>query len=93
VSRAPLHRHPDNALPTVQNRKPQDNLQTRDANADDDEEDDDPGDARHFLVADAVGQDLAQVEEDLAALVEDLDAGLDFEVFADGGIEGVQGGF
>jgi hypothetical protein len=29
----------------------------------------------------------------VAALVEDLDAGFDFEVFAHGGVERVEGGF
>jgi hypothetical protein len=85
-----LHRH--NTLPAVQNRKPENDLQTRNTNGHNNQEDDDPGDASHFLVADAVAQNLAKVEEDLAALVEDLDAWLDLEVFADGGVEGVQGG-
>lgn len=91
--RRPLDRRNSNALPGIQDGESEDNLETGDADGDDDEEDDDPGDASHFLVGDAVGQDLAEVEEDLAALVEDLDAGFDFEVFADGGVEGVEGGF
>lgn len=94
----PLHLNPHlrrhrNPLPGVQDGKPQNNLQTSDADGHDDQEDDDPGDAGHFLVADAVGQDLAEVEEDLATLVEHLDARFDLEVLADGRVQGVQGGF
>ena len=80
-------------LPTTQYREPEDNLQAGNTDGHDNKENDDPRDARHLLVADAVGQNLAEVEEDLAALVEDLDAGFDLEVFAHGGVEGVQGGF
>jgi hypothetical protein len=87
-----FRRHSD-ALPGVQNSKAQNNLQTSNADRHDDQEDDNPRNARHFLIADAVRQYLAEVEEDLAALVEDLDAGFDLEVLADGGVQGVQGGF
>ena len=86
-----LHRH--DPLPTIQNRKPQYNLQTRHTNRHDNQENDDPRNPRHLLIADAVGQNLAQVQEHLAALVKDLDARLDLEVFADGGVEWVEGGF
>lgn len=62
-----------------------------DDNGDGDEDDDDPGDVAHLRVRDGVGEDLGQVEEDAASLVEDLDAWVDLEVLADGDIEGVQG--
>ncbi|KAF7545351.1 hypothetical protein G7046_g9584 [Stylonectria norvegica] len=63
-----------------------------DEDADDDENDDDPGDVAHLGVGDGVGEDLGEVEEDAAALVEDLDAGVYLEVFADGSVEGMQRG-
>lgn len=54
-----------------------------------DEHDDDPGDVAHLAVGDAVRQDLCEVEENAAALVEDLYARVYLEVFAYSGVEGV----
>ena len=61
--------------------------------AEDDENDNDPRDATHLLVGDAVAEDLGEVEEDATAFVEHLDPGLDLEVFPHGEVERVQGGF
>jgi len=44
---------------------------------------------RHFPVGDGIAKNLGQVEEDAASLVKDLDARLDLEVFAHGGVEGM----
>jgi hypothetical protein len=76
-----------------QYRKPQQDLQTRHANTKDNQDNDDPGNARHLFVANGIREDLAEVEKDLASLVEDLDAGFDLEVFTYGGVEGMKGGF
>ena len=73
-----------------QNPKAQKDLTTGNQNADEDEDDDDPGEAVHLVVGDVIGEDLGQVEEDAAALVEDLDARLDLEVFAHRAVEGVE---
>lgn len=51
------------------------------------------GRTRGLAICDAVGEDLGEVEEDTAALVEDLDARFDFEVLADGDVERVEGWF
>lgn len=64
-----------------------------DEDANHDENDDDPCDCAHLCVGDRVGEDLGQVEKDAATLVEDLDARVDLEIFADGGVEGVEGWF
>lgn len=63
-----------------------------DDNADGDEDDDDPGEVVHLVVGDGVGEDGSEVEKVAAALVEDLGAGVDFEVVADGVVEGVERG-
>jgi hypothetical protein len=88
-----IHTLADDIMSLTQNRKSEQHLQTCDTYTQDNEHNDDPGDARHLLVADRIRQDFAEVEENLAALVEDLDAGFDFEVFADGGVEWVERGF
>ena len=64
-----------------------------DEDADGDEDDDDPGDGAHLGVGDAVAEDLGEVEEDAAPLVEYADAPVDLEVLAHGDVEGVQGRF
>jgi hypothetical protein len=45
---------------------------------------------RSFAICDGVREDLGEVEEDAASFVQDLDPGLDFEVFADGDVEWVE---
>lgn len=80
-------------LAALEHGEAQADLGDGDEDADEDEDDDDPGNGAHLGVGDRVGQDLGQVEEDAAALVEDLDARVDFEVFADGGVERVEGWF
>ena len=77
------------ALSGTQQSKAQKHLGAGDENTEEDQDDDDPREPRHFRVRDTVGQDLREVEEDAAALVEDLDAVFDFEVFAHGVVEGV----
>lgn len=77
----------------LQHHEPQQDLRARDSNADDDEEDDDPCDDRHLGVGDAVAEDLSELEEDAAALVEDFDARRDFHVFPESDVQGVQSGF
>lgn len=47
----------------------------------------------HFGIGDGIGQDLGQVQKDATALIQDLDAGFDLEVLADGGVKRVEGGF
>lgn len=79
--------------PRGQDAKPQEDLTTRDQDAQQDQNDDDPGQAIHLVIGDVLGENLGEVEEDAAALVEDLDAGFDLEVFAHGAVEGVEGGF
>jgi hypothetical protein len=78
-------------LAAIEHGEAQADLGDGDEDADDDEDDDDPGDRAHLGIVDRVGQNLGEVEEDAAALIEDLDAWVDFEVFADGDVEGVQG--
>jgi hypothetical protein len=78
--------HDTRLAPTAQNRKPKEYLQTRNADAQDNENDDDPGDLGHLPVAYTIGKNLAKVKEDLATFVEDLDAWFDLEVFAHCGI-------
>jgi len=46
----------------------------------------------HFSVCDTVGENLRQVEEDSTALVEDLDPGLDLEVFSDRLVQRIEHG-
>lgn len=58
--------------------------------AEDDEDDDDPRDCAHLGVVDGVGEDLGQVEEDAASLVEDLDPGVDLEILSDGLVQRVE---
>ena len=65
-------------------------LSNRNKNTDNNEDNDDPSDGAHLGVSDRVGQNLGKVEEDTAAFVQDLDAGVYLEVFADGGIERVE---
>lgn len=74
----------------LQHGEAQPHLRDGDEDGYDDEDDDDPGDVAHLAVGDAVGEDLGEVEEDAAALVEDLDARVDLEVLADGGVERVK---
>jgi hypothetical protein len=76
-----------------QNSKAQDNFRRRDQDTEDDQHDDDPGDAGHLDVGDLVREDLGEVEEDAAALVQDLDARFDLEVFAYTLVERVESGF
>jgi hypothetical protein len=75
-----------------QNSKAQDDLRGSDQDTEDNQHDDDPGDAGHLDVSDLVGEDFGEVEEDAAALVQDLNARFDLEVFAHTLVEGVQGG-
>lgn len=60
---------------------------------DDDEDDDDLCDGVYFGICDGVGEDFGEVEENVVVFVEDFDVGVDFEVFLDGSIERVEGGF
>lgn len=80
------------ALALLQDAEAQADLGDGDDDGDDDEHNDDPGDGGHLRIGDSVGQDLGEVEEDAAALVEDLDAWVDLEVVADGGVERREGG-
>ena len=48
---------------------------------------------RGSVVGDRIGENFSQVKEDTAAFVEDLDSGLDLEVFAHGDVERVESGF
>lgn len=41
----------------------------------------------HLVISNRIGQDLSEVEEDATALIKDLDARLDLEVFAYGVVE------
>lgn len=94
--------HPDRLTSTTlaslfstarsQNSKAQDDLRGSDQDTEDDQHDDDPGNAGHLDVRDLVRKDLSEVEEDAAALVQDLNARFDLEVFAHTLVEGVQGG-
>lgn len=54
-----------------------------------DQDDNDPGDPGHVAVCDGVGEELGEVEKDAAAVIEDEDTVLDFEVFSDGAVEGI----
>ena len=76
-----------------QNAKAEEDFEASDEDGTDDQDDDDPGEMRHLVVGDGVGEDFGQVEEDSATFVEDLDSRLDLEVFADGFVERVQGRF
>lgn len=46
----------------------------------------------HFIIGDRIRQDFCQIQENLATLVQDLDAWFDFEIFAYRIIEGMEGG-
>ena len=73
-----------------ENAKAKDDFGGSHQDTEDDQNDDDPCDACHFHVGDLVGEDFSEVEEDTAALVEDLDARFDLEVFAHALVEGVE---
>lgn len=45
---------------------------------------------RGSVVGDRIGENFSQVKEDTAAFIEDLDSGLNFEVFANGNVEWVE---
>lgn len=75
-----------------QNSKAQDDLRRSDQDTEDDQHDDDPSDASHLDVGNLVREDLGEVEEDAAALVQDLDARFDLEVFAHTLVEGCRVG-
>ncbi len=83
--------HPSSPSTLGQNREPQHNLRTSHSNTHQNQHDNNPRDARHLHIRNAIRQDLGQIKEDAAALVEDLDPGPDLEVLADGGVEGVEG--
>ena len=86
----PTRLHAELPTPRLQDGESQKHLAARDQDAQQDQHDDDPGQAIHLVVGDVLGQDLGQVEEDAAPLVEDLDARLDLEVFAHGAVQRVQ---
>lgn len=44
----------------------------------------------HLGISNRLGKNSCKLEEHAAALVEDLDAGCDFEVFTDGKVERVE---
>lgn len=80
-------------LALLQNAKAETDFGDGDDDGNNDEHDDDPGDGRHLGVGDGVGEDLCKVQEDAAALVEDLDSWVDLEVVANCGVERSQGRF
>jgi hypothetical protein len=80
-------------LPLLQHPKPESHFSNSNSDTDNDEYDDDPCYGTHFCVRDGIGQDFGEVEKDAAALVEDFGAGFYFEVFADGVVERMEGGF
>ena len=72
------------------NGRAKDQLHHANGYTDDDEHDDNPGNGVHLGVGDGIGQDLRQVQDDSAALIQDLDAQVDFEVLADRHVERMQ---
>ena len=94
--KAPSHQiHPILTLLSTrcQDAKPQEYLRTGDQDAQYDQHDDNPGYARHLRVRNGVAEDLSEVKEDPAALVQDLDARFDLQILTHALIERVQGGF
>lgn len=55
------------------------------------ENNDDPRNMAHLSIRNGFGENGCEFKENAAALVENLDAGCDFEVFADGKVEWVEG--
>jgi hypothetical protein len=76
-----------------QNAKAEDDFRRSYQDTEDDEHNDDPCYACHLDIRDLVGENFGEVEEDAAALVEHLNARLDFKIFAYTLVERVEGWF
>ena len=80
-------------LALAQNTVPEQGLTTRDDDADDNQNDNDPSQTTHLLIGHSLTQHLGELEKDLAPLIQHLDAALDLEVLAHRDVERMQVGF